>query len=67
MIEVEVNGDSRELTDGTTVAGLLDELGAARPGVAVAVDGSVVARSGWAALELADGARVEILTAVQGG
>ena len=67
MIEVRVNGDSREVDDGTTVAGLLEELGAARPGVAVAVDGAVVARSGWEAAELTDGARVEILTAVQGG
>lgn len=67
VIEVEVNGDARELAAGTTVAALLEQLGAARPGVAVAVDGHVVARSGWAGAALADGARVEILTAVQGG
>lgn len=67
MIEVEVNGDVRELADGTTVAGLLEQLGAARPGVAVAVDGQVVVRSAWDSAALADGARVDILTAVQGG
>lgn len=67
MIEIEVNGDEREYADGTTVQGLLDQLGAARPGVAVAVDGTVVSRSGWAEAILADGARVEIMTAVQGG
>lgn len=67
MIEVEVNGEEREFADGTTVAGLLEQLGSARPGVAVAVGGQVVARSGWDDRTLADGERVEILTAVQGG
>ena len=36
-------------------------------GVAVAVDGEVVPRSLWQGLELEDGARVEVLTAMQGG
>jgi sulfur carrier protein len=67
VIEVEVNGDAREFPAGTTVAAMLEQLGAARSGVAVAVDGQVVARSGWDDVALADGARVEILTAVQGG
>ncbi|HEX4788596.1 MAG TPA: sulfur carrier protein ThiS [Actinospica sp.] len=35
--------------------------------MAVAVDGEVVPRAAWPALALAEGARVEILTAVQGG
>ena len=42
-------------------------LGVPRTGVAVAVDGEVVPRARWAATVLADGARVEVLTAVQGG
>ena len=41
--------------------------GAPRTGVAVAVDGEVVPRADWPATALADGARVEVLTAVQGG
>ncbi|MGP9536398.1 sulfur carrier protein ThiS [Brachybacterium sp. AOP43-C2-M15] len=36
-------------------------------GVAVAVDDAVVPRSRWAATALTDGARCEIVTAVQGG
>ena len=50
--------------------GVLDALGALglpRTGVAVAVDGEVVPKARWAATALADGARVEVLTAVQGG
>ena len=36
-------------------------------GVAVAVDGEVVPKAQWAGTALVDGARVEVLTAVQGG
>ncbi|WP_425426473.1 sulfur carrier protein ThiS [Thermocrispum municipale] len=67
MIEVEVNGETREVAPETTVAALLEELGAARPGVAVAMNGHVVSRSNWADTTLSDGAQVEILSAVQGG
>lgn len=38
-----------------------------RLGVAVAVDGAVVPRSAWSATVPAAGARVEVVTAVQGG
>jgi sulfur carrier protein len=65
---VEINGESRELADGTTVAAVVTEAADARPGgVAVAVDAEVVPRGEWGERELHDGARVEILTAVQGG
>ena len=36
-------------------------------GVAVAVDGEVVPRAAWVLFTLADDARVEVLTAMQGG
>ena len=36
-------------------------------GVAVAVDGEVIPRARWSELELIEGARVEVLTAMQGG
>jgi sulfur carrier protein len=36
-------------------------------GVAIAVDAEVVPRGEWDATELGEGARVEILRAVQGG
>ncbi len=39
----------------------------ARARRAVAVDGEVVPRGAWEATELAGGARVEVVTAVQGG
>jgi sulfur carrier protein len=64
-----VNGETRELPDGTTVTALVADLGlpAGGRGVAVAIDGEVVPRAEWQTRALADGARVEVLTAMQGG
>jgi sulfur carrier protein len=62
-----VNGERVEVADGTTLSALLEQLGAPDRGVAVAVDAEVVPRGEWSAFELAPGARVEVLTAVQGG
>ncbi|MGH3977615.1 MAG: sulfur carrier protein ThiS [Pseudonocardiaceae bacterium] len=64
---VTVNGMRRELPEGATLDGVLDELGVPPSGVAVAVDGAVVTRASWAATTLTDGATVEVLTAMQGG
>jgi sulfur carrier protein len=64
---VWVNGERHELPEGSGVLDALEALGLPRTGVAVAVDGEVVRRVDWAATVLADGARVEVLTAVQGG
>ncbi len=66
-MQVWINGRPRELADGARVQDALAELGAPRTGVAVAVDGTVVPRAAWAETVLAAGARVEVLTAVQGG
>lgn len=69
MIRVALNGEARELQDGATVADAVALLGVpldAR-GVAVAVDREVVRRADWPTTPLAAGARVEILTAIQGG
>ena len=64
-----VNGEPREVPEGTTVTGLVVELGlpARGRGVAVAVDGEIGPRGEWETHELEPGARVEVLTAMQGG
>lgn len=64
---VEINGESVELLDGTSVFDLVERLSGARRGIAVAVGGEVVPRSTWDRRRLRAGDRVEILTAVQGG
>ncbi|GAA1285025.1 sulfur carrier protein ThiS [Pseudonocardia aurantiaca] len=66
-MQVWINGEQRELAEGARVADVLAVLGAPSTGVAVAVDGEVVPRAGWADSVLTDGSRVEVLTAVQGG
>ncbi|HUE26590.1 MAG TPA: sulfur carrier protein ThiS [Solirubrobacteraceae bacterium] len=68
-MRVIVNGEPRELPTGTTVAIMVASLPGAPEGrgVAVALDGQVVPRGAWGATELADGARVEVVAAVQGG
>jgi sulfur carrier protein len=68
-MKIYVNGVETQLATGATVQAAVDalDLPAAGRGVAVAVDAEVVPRGRWAELELADGARVEILRAIQGG
>lgn len=64
-----VNGEQREVADGTSLRTIVLEGGEAEPrrGVAVALDGSVVPRARLADTRLAEGSKVEIVTAVQGG
>ena len=65
-MRVIVNGEQVELAENTTVAGLLESKGFPEKGIAVAVDWTVLPRSEWES-PLSDGARVEVVTAVQGG
>ncbi len=66
-MNVVLNGESRELPDGATVADVVRILEAPERGIAVAVDAEVVPRSQWTAQTIPDGAHVEVLMAVQGG
>jgi len=68
-VTVHVNGEARELAEGSTVASVVESLGAqrARRGVAVAVEAEVVPRAQWERRELREGERVEVVTAIQGG
>ena len=68
-MRVVLNGREAELADGATVRAAVDalELPAANRGVAVAVDAEVVPRTQWDSHTLQDGARVEVLRAIQGG
>ena len=66
-VQVKLNGEPRELPEGSTVVQAVAALTAAASGVAAAVNGEVVPRGSWAATPLSDGDQVEIVTAVQGG
>ena len=65
-MKVTVNDKPVEVDEQTTIAALLEILGFPEKGIAVAVDWSVLPRSEWETA-LTDGARLEVVTAVQGG
>jgi sulfur carrier protein len=62
-----LNGESIEITDGTTIAGLLCDLGIEPGRVAVEVNLSIIKRAEYAAFHLKDGDTVEIVNFVEGG
>ena len=64
---VTVNGEERTLPADSTVATLVEDLSAPSRGVAVAINGLVVPRREWPATALEDGARIEVVAAIQGG
>ena len=68
-MNVVVNGQARAVPAGATVARVIEMLDVApgARGVAVAVDGEVIARSRWTDTELREGSTVEVLAAIQGG
>jgi sulfur carrier protein len=66
-MSIIVNGEPSAVAPGTTVTALLEALDVPSRGVAVAVDAEVVPRGSWETFAVPDGARVEVLVAVQGG
>ncbi|MGH2864734.1 MAG: sulfur carrier protein ThiS [Solirubrobacteraceae bacterium] len=66
---IVLNGEASDMQAGATVLAALARLGldAHARGVAVAVDGEVVPRAAWGTLALEQDARVEVLSAMQGG
>ena len=68
-MNVIVNGEPHELGAGATVATVLEMLDVAPDGrgVAVALDGEVVARGRWPETRLTEGSTVEVLAAIGGG
>ena len=67
-IRVVLNGETTELDDGAaTVEAVVLATAPSPKGVAVARNGEVVVRGAWSTTVLADGDRVEVLTARQGG
>ncbi|MET9189668.1 sulfur carrier protein ThiS [Streptomyces tendae] len=67
-MNISVNGEPREVAPGTALDALVGTLTRAAPsGVAAALNETVVPRARWSATALAEGDRVEVLTAVQGG
>ncbi|MEV5005354.1 sulfur carrier protein ThiS [Streptomyces sp. NPDC093064] len=66
-MNISVNGEPRRVTPGTSLDTVVRALSAAPSGVAAALNETVVPRARWSSTALAEGDRVEVLTAVQGG
>jgi sulfur carrier protein len=65
---VVLNDQPHELDGPSTLGALLAGQGLGeRRGIAAAVNGTVVPRSGWDSTRLADGDRVLVIRATQGG
>ena len=67
MMTVQINGESRRLEEGTTLAGLLSNLGLHAERVAVEVNLNIVEKERYAGSLLKEGDKVEIIGFVGGG
>ncbi|HYX42676.1 MAG TPA: sulfur carrier protein ThiS [Pyrinomonadaceae bacterium] len=66
-MRVQVNGETHELTEGLTLAGLIALLKLAPERLAVERNREVVRRARWAETEIAEGDQIEIVHFVGGG
>jgi thiamine biosynthesis protein ThiS len=64
---VQINGESREVRDRSTLDDLVSELSLAPARIAVEFNQQVVRRDQWAKTALAEGDRIEIVHFVGGG
>jgi sulfur carrier protein len=67
MIAITVNGEKREVSEGTSLATLISDTRVDRRGIAVAVNQEVVPRSLWDNTIISNQDCIEIITAVPGG
>ncbi|MFZ5829557.1 MAG: sulfur carrier protein ThiS [Planctomycetota bacterium] len=67
MIEIQVNGQSTAVSEGTTVAALLAQLELDNRPVAVELNLQLVPKARHAATVVSAGDRVEVVTLVGGG
>ena len=66
-MQIMLNGESREIVEGLTVAGLLQELRLTTGRIAVEINQQIVPRAEHASTTLAEGDKLEIVSFVGGG
>ncbi len=66
-MNISVNGETKQVPSGQTVAALVNEMALADRRIAVEVNQEIVPRSLYAAHALHAGDRVEVVTAIGGG
>ena len=66
-MQLLINGEEREFSDGLTVAALVAQLGIKPDRVAVELNLEIVPRTQWEATPLKDGDKLEVVHFVGGG
>jgi thiamine biosynthesis protein ThiS len=66
-VQVKLNGEAKEVREGTTLLGLVEELSLAPERLAVELNSEVVRRADWPSVVLSEGDRVEVVHFVGGG
>lgn len=66
-MQIMVNGETREVTDGQSVASLLSELGVQAERVAVELNLKIVDRQAYPGTSLRAGDRLEVIGFIGGG
>ena len=67
MLRITVNGESKDVPEGTTLESLISLLALAPERLAVEFNYEVLRRAEWAATALSEGDRVEVVHFVGGG
>jgi len=67
MIELKINGETRQFADALSVTGLIEHLGYTGKRIAVERNGEIVPKSQHATTTLVSGDQLEIVVAVGGG
>jgi sulfur carrier protein len=66
-LQIRLNGEAKEVGEGSTLLALVESLSLAPERVAVELNGEVVRRAEWPRVTLAEGDRVEVVHFVGGG
>lgn len=66
-MQIQVNGETRQLPTDITVAGLIEQCGLRGRRLAVELNGDILPRDEYPERRLADGDTIEIVQAIGGG
>lgn len=67
ILQIEVNGETREIPEPLTLAKLIEHLQLARERLAVEHNRRVIRRAEWSEIDLSEGDKIEIVHFVGGG
>ncbi|MBL1261783.1 MAG: sulfur carrier protein ThiS [Thiotrichaceae bacterium] len=66
-MKIQLNGEPREITDGTTLSTLLEQLEMAQQRIAVEINLSIIPRSQYVETVLQADDKIELVRAIGGG